>query len=181
MRTTRSTERDFLSRLGVGQDLATPIAREPVKGHAHGSNGWRSAMKCWIVPIGIMASLLAPLPTAAATTAHATSISAGGKFTCALLSSHDLNCWGYNGDQELGNGSKHRSRVPVSVHELTNVSALSSGWNQSCALLESHAVECWGDDTYGQLGNGLSEPSFLPTKVVRLGKAVQVPAGGYEP
>jgi len=45
-------------------------------------------------------------------------ITAGDDQTCALLAEGGLDCWGYNGDGELGDGTTTDSDVPVSVSGL---------------------------------------------------------------
>jgi alpha-tubulin suppressor-like RCC1 family protein len=44
-----------------------------------------------------------------------TIIAAGGEHSCALLSRKTIECWGYNGDGELGNGTTTDSSIPVAV------------------------------------------------------------------
>lgn len=45
-------------------------------------------------------------------------VSAGSSFTCALTVAGVVECWGYNGEGELGNGGAMQSLVPVDVVEL---------------------------------------------------------------
>lgn len=55
-----------------------------------------------------------PVPVSGITAA--TAVAAGANQTCALLASGSVQCWGYNGDGELGNGSTLlQSSVPVTV------------------------------------------------------------------
>ena len=49
------------------------------------------------------------------TTTTATSVSAGGDHTCAVLSGGTLKCWGYGGYGQLGNGSFDNQYTPVTV------------------------------------------------------------------
>ncbi len=85
---------------------------------------------------------------------------------CALLISGSVDCWGYGGNGELGNGTFYTNRdeasaVPVVVKgvggtgTLGNVASLSSGNNGYCAVLTSGNVDCWGEGQSGELGNGM--------------------------
>jgi alpha-tubulin suppressor-like RCC1 family protein len=45
----------------------------------------------------------------------AISIAAGGAFTCAVLASGGVDCWGYNATGQLGDGTLNNSLAPVHV------------------------------------------------------------------
>ncbi len=79
---------------------------------------------------------------------------------CALLTSEELDCWGFGAYGNLGNGVFDSSAVPVQVEgvggsgTLTGITALANAGAGYCALLTSGGVDCWGDGEQGQLGNG---------------------------
>jgi len=89
---------------------------------------------------------------------------------CALLTSSGVNCWGFGGYAELGNGIEYTacdygrgncgSDTPVVVEDvagtgtLTGVTSLVSNAYSLCALLISGGVDCWGAGDAGDLGNG---------------------------
>ncbi|MFL2985198.1 MAG: putative Ig domain-containing protein [Candidatus Poseidoniaceae archaeon] len=87
----------------------------------------------------------------------ATSIYAGGHYTCAILDDTSVKCWGQNTDGQLGIGSNLNTNTPTTINTLgsgrTAVS-LATAMSTVCALLDDGSVKCWGDDAYGQLGNG---------------------------
>jgi alpha-tubulin suppressor-like RCC1 family protein len=102
---------------------------------------------------------------------------AGGAYSCALLSSGTVQCWGYNQYGELGNGSTVDSSVPVKVSGITGAVALTGGWKHVCALLAGGTVQCWGYNQYGELGNGSTADSAVPMKVSGITSAISVVAG----
>ena len=96
---------------------------------------------------------------------------------CALLTSGGVDCWGFGGNGNLGNGQFYPndndgSAVPVAVVStsgsgtLDGVASLAGDGTESyCALLTSGEVDCWGGDVYGNLGNGQSSDSAVPVTV----------------
>ena len=84
----------------------------------------------------------------------ATAVSSGGDQACALLSDGTVQCWGWNVQGALGDGTTTNSPVPVSVQGLTNAVAISADGEHSCALLADGTVRCWGWNGYGDLGLG---------------------------
>lgn len=87
-------------------------------------------------------------------------ISAGDGFSCALLESGALRCWGSAFKGKLGYGTERiigDDEAPASAGDVPiggKVSQVSAGFQHACALLESGAVRCWGDGSFGQLGYG---------------------------
>lgn len=96
-------------------------------------------------------------------------ISAGREYTCVLLNSGDVKCWGINNFGQLGNGGKTDSNAPVSTMGLSGgVTGISAGYMHTCAVLSSGSVQCWGSNSYGQLGNGGTTDSNTPVFVTGL-------------
>ncbi len=134
----------------------------------------------------------APVAVKAITTA--TRIAAGYYDTCALLAAGSVECWGYNFDGELGDGTATGpatcgpyddpcSPAPVAVNQITTATQISIGGDptsgsdggHACALLTIGDLRCWGANYDGQLGDGTAGYSVLPV----LGRtAVAIPVSG---
>ncbi|HEX5100735.1 MAG TPA: DUF4215 domain-containing protein [Polyangiaceae bacterium] len=84
--------------------------------------------------------------------------------TCALGTSGQVSCWGYNqyGQQGAGDTQTRGSWIMDMGVNLPLVSfgsgrtavALSVGYQSSCAILDDGSLKCWGYNAYGQLGIG---------------------------
>lgn len=110
-------------------------------------------------------SLQACIATASSMTAENT-FSVGGVHTCYVLASGKVDCWGYNQEGELGNGSTVNQKVPVTVSLITSAKQVVSGELFSCALLKDNTVKCWGSNAFGQLGNPKYGNSNKPIDVI---------------
>lgn len=104
---------------------------------------------------------------------NATAISAGYAFTCVLIQSGQVKCWGDNAQGQLGDGSDSDSYTPVDVkaasggsEPLSNVRSISVGSEHACALLANTTAKCWGYNDYWQLGIGTSGRPMTPVNVV---------------
>ena len=86
----------------------------------------------------------------------AVSVTGGLDYSCALLSGGTVECWGYNSNGQLGNGTTANSSTPVAVSDLRGATALAAGDYYACALLQGGTVDCWGENSAGGLGNGTS-------------------------
>jgi alpha-tubulin suppressor-like RCC1 family protein len=98
-------------------------------------------------------------------------VSQGDGFTCALLRSGKIKCWGDNSSGQLGNpafSSAARSLTPVQVSGIANATQVSAGNGHACALLSDGTVKCWGDDRIGQLGDGGKTVNPTPVDVIGL-------------
>jgi len=98
-------------------------------------------------------------------------LTAGSQHTCALLDNYVIQCWGANGDGELGLGHRVDGLLPqplLRAHHttaLTGVSAFSSRVAHSCAVMSDHSVQCWGENRNSQLGDNIDVSSPIPVPV----------------
>ncbi len=105
-------------------------------------------------------------------------IATGDYHSCALLSNHEVRCWGINDNGELGDSSNTDRDLPVAVRNvdddgnLRTVTQISAESDGACALLQNDQLRCWGADDFGQLGNGLPKAgSDVPVVVSGVGGA----------
>ncbi len=94
-------------------------------------------------------------------------ISAGGRHTCARMTSGDVRCWGENSLGQLGTGSF--SSPVLEPHTVTGLggvaTAVATGPGHTCASLDDGTVRCWGGNGSGQLGNGETMAVRTPVQV----------------
>jgi cysteine-rich repeat protein len=96
-------------------------------------------------------------------------LTAGDAYTCALLSTSNVRCWGNGGDGQLGYGNTNNigdDETPEEAYALLpnngdvnldgegEVLQLATGGFHTCALLSGGNVRCWGAGNSGQLGYG---------------------------
>jgi hypothetical protein len=103
----------------------------------------------------------------------ATSITAGHRHRCALLTDGSVRCWGYNQTGACGNGrtitgAPFGETTPVTVLLPSRAVQIASGGNHNCAILENGDVYCWGQNFTGQLGNGTMTSASTPVQVISL-------------
>ena len=97
-----------------------------------------------------------PTPTAVTLETMATHVTAGEEFTCVLLTTAAVHCFGDNSAGQLGSGSIGSAReTPGAVAGLTGtVVDVTAGASHSCAVMSTGQVRCWGLNDQGQLGIG---------------------------
>jgi alpha-tubulin suppressor-like RCC1 family protein len=85
----------------------------------------------------------------------AQAIATGGAYTCALMNTGGVRCWGNNASGQLGDGATLTLRAtPPATDVLSGVKAIAASWNgHTCALTDEGGVRCWGDDSNSQLGH----------------------------
>ena len=94
----------------------------------------------------------------------AVSVSASYYFTCALLDSATVKCWGKNEYGELGYGDTRdrgddsnemgETLPSVELGRGRTAVSVSTGRVHACALLDDATVKCWGNNANGALGYG---------------------------
>lgn len=112
-------------------------------------------------------------------------VAAGGAHTCVLLYGGTVQCWGQNGNLELGTATNFQSESnPSNSTEspqtvpISDVEAISAGNNFTCALKQDGSVHCWGDNFYQQLGIS-GQDSETPLQIALPAVAVAVATGDY--
>ncbi len=88
-------------------------------------------------------------------------ISAGWYFTCALLETGAVKCWGDGTGGVLGNATEERVGLPPHMLDEIDlggpVRQIASGQRHTCVQLEAGGVRCWGAGINGGLGYGNGE------------------------
>jgi alpha-tubulin suppressor-like RCC1 family protein len=133
------------------------------------------AFGCMIVDAGSESSI--PTPVVGIT--NAVGVGVGSFHSCAVLSSGQVDCWGYNGYGELGDGTTTRSSIPVAATGLRGAAAVAAETDNSCALESGGGVACWGYNASGQLGDGTSAgPESCPASFANVaGPCSTTPVG----
>lgn len=98
---------------------------------------------------------------------NALKVVTGDQHTCALLSSNEVKCWGFNSFGQLGNGTSSDSHLPVTVSGLANgqiVDLDSGNGDHSCAQLRTDeynaTLRCWGRNDRNQIGQQNLQSNF---------------------
>ncbi|MEO8134573.1 MAG: RCC1 repeat-containing protein [Betaproteobacteria bacterium] len=94
-------------------------------------------------------------------------LKAGYFHTCASLAGGGVQCWGYNVNGELGDGTTTPRTQPVAVAGITTgVTSLATGYRHSCIVIGG-AVKCWGANYDQQLGDA-ARPRLTAVDVATL-------------
>jgi alpha-tubulin suppressor-like RCC1 family protein len=111
-------------------------------------------------------------------------VSAGFLHTCVLITGGSIECWGYNNDGEVGNGTvtparPHAVLSPVSVTGITKALSVSSGSFHTCALIAGGSIECWGHISTSYFAPTPLLDSTVPRQVPGITSAISISTGGF--
>jgi alpha-tubulin suppressor-like RCC1 family protein len=109
----------------------------------------------------------------------ASAITAGTFHACALVSGTAW-CWGYDAEDEIGDGMMRTSQpfgavTPVQAEGLGNVTALAAGYQHTCAVSDGTLV-CWGENAEGQLGSSFDVGDVTTPEPVSLTTGTRITA-----
>ena len=120
----------------------------------------------------------AAMAVQASVISNATAIACANDYTCALVGGGAVDCWGFNGEGQLGNGSMMTSVPTPQLVSLPAATALTAANDHTCAVI-SGGVKCWGQDSNGELGNGMAVNTGTPVAVTGLTAVTSLVAGYY--
>ena len=86
-----------------------------------------------------------------------TSLATGSFFTCALLTTKKVRCFGSNFEGQLGYNDRNDIYEIENAPDLNlpeDVIQLAAGANHTCVIFVSGNMRCWGANDSGQAGNG---------------------------
>lgn len=94
-------------------------------------------------------------PSAVQLSANARSVHVGTGFSCVVLVTNAVECFGINDNGQLGDATMNSPRyTPAGVSGLSaNIVDVAIGASHACAATDAGAVKCWGLNALGQLGD----------------------------
>jgi len=107
-----------------------------------------------------------------------TDVASGTFHSCAVVSG-GLQCWGANGQGQLGDGTQVAKLVPTVIFPANSgVTAVATGSGYTCAVVYG-GVKCWGQNAAYQLGDGSSTRRLSPVQTIPANSGVTaIYAGG---
>jgi alpha-tubulin suppressor-like RCC1 family protein len=114
-----------------------------------------------------------------------TAITTGENYTCALLTTGRVRCWGwgdtalgYNNLDNVGDSPRRSIQKAGNVPIGGKVTAISAGAWHACALLTTGHVRCWGLGELGELGHNTRHSVGDGSGDLSIKQAGNVPVGG---
>jgi len=125
-----------------------------------------------ISPLSVVAA------NAVAPNSGVTDVASGSFHSCAVVSG-GLQCWGANGQGQLGDGTQVAKLVPTVIFPANSgVTAVATGSGHTCAVV-SGGLQCWGQNAAYQLGDGSNTRRLSPVQTIPANSGVTaIYAGG---
>jgi alpha-tubulin suppressor-like RCC1 family protein len=105
------------------------------------------------------------------------SVAAGYEFSCAVMTSGGVRCWGTNN----ANGQLGPSATAPDDEFFGSAQSIAAGDWHACALTNTGGVRCWGSNGFGQLGIGTeSQGNFEVPENDAISGVRAIAAGGAQ-
>jgi alpha-tubulin suppressor-like RCC1 family protein len=149
--------------------------------HCWGGNGWGELGEDNAAPAFEPRSVKLSGPAAGASAGGGTvEVGAGSyqsAFACALMKDGTVECWGDNGQKQLGLGPNgFNDPFPQPVVSLVNAVKVAVGGAHACAIKSGGDLFCWGLNFNGQVGSG-NDSTIEPAPVMVLKEVADVALG----
>ncbi len=93
------------------------------------------------------------------------SIATGSSHSCGLLSNGSAMCWGYNNNEQIGDGTNTQRENPVFVNTTESFVSITGDYRHTCGLLSNGSAMCWGYNGNGRIGDGTTDQRNNPVFV----------------
>jgi alpha-tubulin suppressor-like RCC1 family protein len=178
---SRPTQPVSLTNVTSVSSFANTSAMAAIGGHTcarHLDAGGVAKFSCWgrnengQLGTGNKTHSIQPKGITLAAGAEPIQVIAGGRHTCAITNIGHVQCWGANGQGQLGNNSTTANFETPQIVKGTNVPTplnaiqIALGTVHTCARVMDGSVYCWGENERGQVGIGTStDKEYYPKKL----------------
>lgn len=101
-------------------------------------------LRCWGTDFTVVGGG-DPSPRAIAQISDVVQVETAGQYTCALMDSGRVKCWGDNAQRQIGRDSSADAPFPELVPGINNAIDISTGSGRHvCALIDNGDLLCWG-------------------------------------
>jgi alpha-tubulin suppressor-like RCC1 family protein len=153
------------------------VTATPYNGCALSTSG---GMKCW--GADHRGQLGNGSGVASSTAIQVTGLTTGVKamagseeFTCALMNSGEVKCWGETFLDVNNDGIDDSGSTPTTVTGIPqDIEAISAGGGKyACVVSATSGVWCWGQNTSGQLADGSNVDRLIPVQATSLPSSIK--------
>jgi alpha-tubulin suppressor-like RCC1 family protein len=97
------------------------------------------------------------------------------EFTCALMNSGEVKCWGETFLDVNNDGIDDSGNTPTTVTGIPqDIVAISAGGGKyACVVSATSGVWCWGQNTSGQLADGSNVDRLIPVQATSLPSSIK--------
>ena len=108
------------------------------------------------------------VPLKVTTIKKVAALAVGETHTCAIDNAGIMECWGYNGSGQLGDGTRTNRPASVVIPTPVALKSIHAGGSFSCGVGVDNLAYCWGSNISGKLGLGDTTDRLTPTQLTGL-------------